>query len=131
MSWKTRSWYIDDFCKTCLEDIFKTSWRTTNICWNISLSNTLISVNLSIDWRPATLLVKELQRNLILNLQNRNLVEPMRKTSEMESVFSGIARIDSRVYWKKASTKEVFQQGLTWAPFLVKLQLYYENLGTL
>ena len=34
--------------KICLEEVFKTSWRPTCVCLNISLSNTLFPVNLSI-----------------------------------------------------------------------------------
>ena len=24
---------VEDFFKTCLQDVFKTSWRPTNVCW--------------------------------------------------------------------------------------------------
>ena len=31
---------VEDVFKTCLEDVFKTSRRATNVCWEASLSNT-------------------------------------------------------------------------------------------
>ena len=51
MSWKPETATLmksSRRLKICLEEVFKTSWRLTCVCLNISLSNTLFPVNLSI-----------------------------------------------------------------------------------
>ena len=72
--------------------------------------NKITSDNLKADSRPATLLVKKLQRNLIEKiceiLERTTLQNQYARTSEMESVFNKIARIDYRLYQRKAFTKK-------------------------
>ena len=43
--WKTKYFYTEDVLKTCLEDVFKTSWRQAKCLLGLSLSNKSKSVS--------------------------------------------------------------------------------------
>ena len=41
---------VEDVLKTCLEDVFKTSWRPTNVCWVLSLNAAQNKISECILW---------------------------------------------------------------------------------